>query len=43
MKATVSHGPRDDQSLVVMGAGIIGLGVVQCIRARSPSLRRPWH
>lgn len=27
--------PRDDQVLVIMGAGIIGLGVLQCIKARS--------
>jgi 2-desacetyl-2-hydroxyethyl bacteriochlorophyllide A dehydrogenase len=27
--------PKDDQVVVVMGAGIIGLGVLQCIRARS--------
>ena len=27
--------PKDDQVMVVMGAGIIGLGVLQCIRARS--------
>lgn len=27
--------PQDDQNLVVMGAGIIGLGVLQCIKAMS--------
>lgn len=27
--------PRDDQVLVIMGAGIIGLGVLQAIKARS--------
>lgn len=27
--------PQDGQVLVIMGAGIIGLGVLQCIRARS--------
>ena len=26
--------PNDDQVLVIMGAGIIGLGVLQCIKAR---------
>jgi 2-desacetyl-2-hydroxyethyl bacteriochlorophyllide A dehydrogenase len=27
--------PQDDETIVIMGAGIIGLGVLQCIRARS--------
>jgi 2-desacetyl-2-hydroxyethyl bacteriochlorophyllide A dehydrogenase len=26
--------PKDDQVLVIMGAGIIGLGILQCIKAR---------
>ncbi len=31
--------PEDGQTCVVMGAGIIGLGVVQCIRAKAPEAR----
>ena len=31
--------PQDGQTCVVLGAGIIGLGVIQCIRAKAPGAR----
>lgn len=42
--ATSLHGvglaaPRDDETVVVLGAGIIGLGAVQAIRATAPGAR----